>query len=137
MQPCAHIECSTWVAYGEYCAKHEPTPTVETKAKQRSGYKHANKELVRAIPAVDATEVRVTPRPRVSPVKPWSIVRGGTVGLTDCVVTRADGSQYIIPKNKRKRATSDEPRRTVSKVDTSTYADRLKKFGAVGNNADA
>lgn len=110
MQPCATVGCGKWIAYGEYCAKHEPTPTIVAKAKPKREYKHANKELVRSIPAVDATEVRVTQRPRVSPIKPWSHVRGGTTALSDCVVTRADGTQYVIPKNRRQRATNDQPK---------------------------
>ena len=136
MQPCETVGCGKWVAYGQYCAKHEPTPTPTKQAKPK-GFVHANREHRAGIPAIDATEVRVTLRPRVTQIKPWSHVRGGTTALSDCVVTRADGTQYTIPKNKRKRAESEHKPVRTSKVDTSAYADRLRKFGAVGNNADA
>lgn len=113
MQPCDHIGCPKWIAYGSYCADHEPTPVVKATVKPK-GTLHPIREDRQGIPAIDATEVRVTLRPRVSPIKPWSHVRGGTKALSDCVVTRADGSQYTIPANRRNRQTADAKPRHVA-----------------------
>lgn len=116
MQPCATVGCGKWVAYGTHCAKHESAPEPAKAKAKESRYKHANAELVRSIPAVDATEVRVTPRPRVTTPKPWTHVRGGTKGLSDVLVTKPDGTQYTIPLNRRKRESHDVKQRE-SKVD--------------------
>ena len=35
MQPCDHIGCPKWIAYGSYCADHEPTPVVKATVKPK------------------------------------------------------------------------------------------------------
>jgi hypothetical protein len=107
MQPCAITGCGKWVAYGTHCAKHEPTPEPAKAKVKTQSYKHPNREHRAGVPAIDATEVRVTLRPVVGRVKPWTQLRGGTKALSDCLVTRADGTQYRIPANKRNRESHD------------------------------
>lgn len=126
MQPCEHIGCGRWVAYGTHCSKHAPIPEPPKATKPR-GFIHPNREDRAGLPAVDATEVRVTPRPKASPVKPWSHVRGGTIALSDCIVTRADGTQYTIPKNRRNRQASEH--KPASRAIDAHEAERVKLLG--------
>lgn len=137
MQPCEHIDCSRWVAYGTHCAKHEPKPE-PAKAKAK-----ASKTLLptvedrRGVPAIDATEVRYSQRPRVSPIKPWSHVRGGTKALSDCTVTRADGSSYVIPANRRNRQTHDsKPKYVAIDPHEATRVKLLSIAAAANRNHD-
>jgi hypothetical protein len=101
MQPCEHPTCGKWIAYGSYCASHS-APTKPKPQSKRKPTLHPTTEDRAGVPAIDATEVRHTLRPRVSTPKPWTHVRGGTIALSDCIVTRPDGSTYTIPKNRRK-----------------------------------
>jgi hypothetical protein len=119
MQPCSNPTCTRWVTFGEYCSKHEPASTLAARVKPANrgrGFIHANREHRAGLPAIDATDIRVTLRPIVGRVKPWSTLRGGTKALSDCIVTKADGSTYTIPANRRKRETHDVKQQT-SKVD--------------------
>lgn len=136
MQPCEHIDCSRWIAYGTHCAKHEPTPE-PAKAKAK-----ASKTLLptvedrRGVPAIDATEVRYSQRPRVSPIKPWSHVRGGTKALSDCTVTRADGTTFTIPANKRTRNVADHKPTRVEIDPHEVTRRRLLSIASVANRHD-
>lgn len=65
-----------------------------------------NTELARPIGIVDGTSVGGTRRPRVT-----------TRALSDTLVTRADGSTYIIPR----RATSSHARRTTRTFVSDNY----------------
>jgi len=127
MQPCATVGCGRWIAYGEYCAKHAPTPTPASKPAKPQGFKHPTREDRAGLPAIDATEVRVTQRPRVSRVKPWSHVRGGTLALSDCTVTKPDGTRYTIPKNRRNRDVAEH--RPVRREIDAHEATRVKLLG--------
>ena len=100
-------------------------------------YTHPNREHRAGVPAIDATEVRVTLRKPVGRVKPWTHLRGGTLALSDCTVTRADGTTYTIPANARKQRDPAPSKPRVSKHDTASYWSRVTKYGAVGNTPDA
>jgi hypothetical protein len=135
MQPCEHTTCGKWIAYGNYCHKH--TPKAKAKAApKRKGFVHPTVEDRSGIPAIDATEIRVTQRPRVSPIKPWSHVRGGTIALGDTTVTRTDGTTYTIPANKRNRK-SGESKPTSRAADTvADTRNRLLTLAGTANRHD-
>lgn len=86
-----------------------------------------NSELARAIPAVDGTRVLVNRTDRN--MRTRSTVRA----LTDCKVTRADGSTYIIPKNTRKSTTRKRTPREITMKHIQTYHERVAQLGAIGN----
>jgi hypothetical protein len=95
MQSCEVIECTNWTRYGTKCHKHTTdSELVAAFARKPLGY---SPDRLRGIGVVTPPrDVRYSERPNVSRVKPWSHVRGGTIALSECIVTKPDGTRHIF-----------------------------------------
>ena len=110
MHTCEEPTCTNWVRFGPRCHKHTTDDELVATFARKPEDKRYNQDRLLGIGVVTPPrEVRYTERPYVGRVKPWSHVRGGTLALSDCIVTKPDGTTEVWSRDKR------TPTRTIDK----------------------
>ena len=105
MKPCSVAECTRWISAGDKCWEHTTDDELVATFARKPVDNRYNEDRLIGIGVVRALETRVTPRPNVGRVKPWTQLRGGTIPLSDTIVTKPDGTKEVWARGKRKPAT--------------------------------
>lgn len=107
MHSCAEPSCTNWIAFGQKCHKHTTDDELVATFARKPREAEYNEERLHGIGVVRTKEVRVTRRPNVGRVHPWTKVRGGTIALSECIVIRPDGTRGVFGQTPKVDTTTD------------------------------
>lgn len=116
-------------------------PRVNGKATSRKSKRMHNYRLIdprdlRGVPLTSGEQAD-NPRKRHKLASKYiNPPRDRTIALTDTLVTRADGSQYWIPRTSRSVSRKETQRRTLDTIDLQNKLDerRVRKANEIGIN---